>query len=54
MIHWPDNMVSFCPEEKILFSNDSFGQHIATSEWFDDEVPLDIEMIAPSHGLIWR
>jgi flavorubredoxin len=86
MIHWPDNMVGYCPEEKILFSNDSFGQHIATPERFDDELPLaitieeaqkyygnivlsynsqiikaietvaplDIEMIAPSHGLIWR
>ena len=38
MIHWPDNMVCYCPEEKILFSNDSFGQHIATTERFDDEV----------------
>jgi flavorubredoxin len=42
MVHWPDNMVSFCPEEKILFSNDSFGQHIASSERFDDEYPADI------------
>ena len=42
MVHWPDNMVSFCPEEKILFSNDSFGQHIASSERFDDEFPADI------------
>ena len=69
-----------------MFSNDSFGQHIASSERFDDEYPyniimeeakkyyanivlpygnmvqkelkaaakLDIEIIAPSHGLIWR
>jgi len=42
MVHWPDNMVSYCPEEKILFSNDSFGQHIASSERFDDEYPVDI------------
>lgn len=42
MIHWPDNMVGFCPEENILFSNDSFGQHIATAERFDDELPLGI------------
>lgn len=41
MVHWPDNMVSYCPEEKILFSNDSFGQHIASSERFDDEYPVD-------------
>jgi flavorubredoxin len=40
MVHWPDNMVSYCPEEKILFSNDAFGQHIASSERFDDEYPL--------------
>ncbi len=44
MVHWPDNMVSYCPEEKILFSNDSFGQHIASSERFDDEYPLNIMM----------
>ena len=42
MIHWPDNMISYCPEEKILFSNDSFGQHIATPERFDDELPVGI------------
>lgn len=86
MVHWPDNMVTYCPEEKILFSNDAFGQHIASSERFDDEYPvetileeakkyyanivlpyssqvvgvmeivrsLDIEMICPSHGIVWR
>ena len=86
MVHWPDNMVAYMPEEKILFSNDAFGQHLASSARFDDEFPLDIimiearkyyanivlpydkpvnkalgdasgldiEMIAPSHGIIWR
>ena len=86
MVHWPDNMVAYMPEEKILFSNDSFGQHYASSERFDDECPpdiimeeakkyyanivlpygkavqkeleavsaLDIKIIAPSHGVIWR
>ena len=86
MVHWPDNMLTYCPDEKILFSNDSFGQHIATSERFDDEYEidliieeakkyyanivlpysmqvqnelkaaseLDIEIIAPSHGIIFR
>jgi flavorubredoxin len=38
MVHWPDNMVSYLPEDKILFSNDAFGQHIATSERFDDQI----------------
>lgn len=86
MLHWPDNMVTYCKEEKILFSNDAFGQHLASSKYFDDEVDLeivmqeaikyysniimlygaqtrkalevvkglDIEMIAPSHGIIFR
>jgi len=86
MLHWPDNMVTYCPEEKILFSNDAFGQHFTSSKHFDDEVHLgkvmedaqgyyanilmpfgvqakkalaiveglDVEMIAPSHGIIWR
>ncbi len=44
MVHWPDNMVSYCPEEKILFSNDAFGQHIASSERFDDQYPFNVMM----------
>ena len=86
MAHWPESMFTYCPEEKLLFSMDAFGQHYASSCRFDDEVPfeeimleakvyyaniimhlgkqvekilgratqLDIEMIAPSHGVIWR
>ena len=86
MVHWPDNMMSYIPEQKILFSNDAFGQHLASSERFDDEYPvdvimeearkyyanivlpyckpvlklladiehLDIQIIATSHGIIWR
>jgi len=38
MIHWPDSMVSYIKEDKILVCNDIFGQHWATSERFDDEV----------------
>jgi len=38
MLHWPDNMVTYCPEEKILFSNDAFGQHYVSNKHFDDEV----------------
>ena len=41
MLHWPDSMVTYCPEDKILFSNDAFGQHLATSMRFDDENDLD-------------
>jgi len=38
MLHWPDSMFTYCPEEQILFSNDGFGQHLASSLRFDDEV----------------
>ncbi|HNX81780.1 MAG TPA: flavodoxin domain-containing protein [Candidatus Omnitrophota bacterium] len=38
MIHWPDSMFTYCPEEKLLMPNDAFGQHYATSQRFDDEV----------------
>ena len=41
MLHWPDSMVTYCPEEKVLFSNDAFGQHLATSMRFDDENDLN-------------
>lgn len=40
MVHWPDNMLSYCPEEKILFSNDAFGQHYASSARFDKDCDL--------------
>lgn len=40
MVHWPDNMASYLVEDKILFSNDAFGQHIASPERFDDELYL--------------
>ncbi|MGL4594678.1 MAG: FprA family A-type flavoprotein [Thermoguttaceae bacterium] len=88
MVHWPESMFTYIPEDRILFSMDAFGQHLATSARFDDEydlstilqeakcyyanivtpyskqvlktletaqtIPLAIDMIAPSHGLIWR
>lgn len=38
MIHWPDSMFTYCREEELLLPNDGFGQHIATSQRFDDEV----------------
>jgi len=38
MIHWPDSMFTYCPEEELLMPNDAFGQHLATSERFADEV----------------
>ncbi|MEG2571192.1 MAG: FprA family A-type flavoprotein [Clostridia bacterium] len=38
MVHWPDSMCTYLELEKILFSNDAFGQHLATRERFDDEI----------------
>lgn len=37
MLHWPDSMISYIPEEKILFSQDGFGMHLATDKIFVDE-----------------
>ena len=37
MIHWPDSMMTLCIEDGILFSQDGFGQHLASSQRFDDE-----------------
>ena len=86
MVHWPESMMTYVVEDKLLFSMDAFGQHYASSGRFDDEEPLedvmaeaktyyaniimwagkpiaraleaagklDIHMIAPSHGVIWR
>jgi len=44
MVHWPDNQVTYCPQEKILFSNDAFGQHIASSERLATDYPFSIAM----------
>jgi len=88
MVHWPDSMFTYCPEARTLMPNDAFGQHMASSGRFADEVGLDLaieelaiyyanilmpfnaqvakmvakigdagwepEVIAPSHGVIWR
>jgi anaerobic nitric oxide reductase flavorubredoxin len=88
MLHWPDSMFTYLVEDKILMPNDAFGQHLASSFRFDDQVDqhilmeeakayyanilmplapliirkiqevvalgIPIDMIAPSHGIIWR
>lgn len=92
MMHWPDSMFTYIKEDRVLISQDAFGQHIATVERFDDEfvqnrsmqeledavidyyanilmpygnvikgkieeikkLGIEIEMIAPDHGVIWR
>jgi len=88
MLHWPDSMFSYLPQDKLLICNDAFGQNIASVERFADQIDrdvlkhamqqyyanivlpyspivlktldqvaqlgLDIDMIAPDHGLIYR
>lgn len=87
MLHWPDSMVSYIPSDKLLISNDIFGQNIASTQRYVDDFDnepefahrvkeyyynivlpyspivlkalpvvesLDIDMIAPDHGLIHR
>jgi len=92
MLHWPDSMMTYVKEAKLLISQDAFGQHLATAARFDDEfiecashaeledsvvdyyanilmpfgqlikakiselqkLRLEIDMIAPDHGIIWR
>ena len=88
MLHWPDSMMTYLAEDKVLLSNDAFGMHLASSERFADEIEdgvlaeeaakyyanillplsplvakllekvgklgIEINMIAPSHGPIWR
>lgn len=83
-VHWPETMVTLLKEDKILFSCDFFGSHLASSDLFVEDpdhvypaakryyaeimMPfrspikgnlkklegLDFEMIAPSHGPIYR
>lgn len=42
MLHWPDSMFSYLPDEALLFSQDAFGMHLASSERFADEIAEDI------------
>ena len=37
MLHWPDSMLAYLEKEDVLFTNDVFGMHLATSHLFDDE-----------------
>lgn len=38
MVHWPDSMFTYCPQDSLLMPNDAFGQHLASAERFDDQV----------------
>ena len=38
MAHWPEQAVAYIPSQKVLFSSDAFGQHLASAKRFYDEV----------------
>lgn len=40
MVHWPDNMVTYDEYDKILFSNDAFGQHFCSTTRYDVDSDL--------------
>ena len=42
MLHWPDSMFTYLAEDGVLFSQDAFGMHLASSERFADEISNDI------------
>ncbi|MCP8311328.1 MAG: FprA family A-type flavoprotein [Candidatus Methylarchaceae archaeon HK02M1] len=44
MLHWPDSMFTYLVEDEILMPNDAFGQHLASSQRFDDEVHESVLM----------
>ena len=45
-LHWPDSMVTFLPEQGILFSNDAIGQHLCYAGRYDRNVPEPVLMDA--------
>ena len=36
-VHWPETMVTYLPEDRILFSCDFFGSHLATSSLYIED-----------------
>jgi flavorubredoxin len=44
MLHWPDSMFTYVEREALLLPNDAFGQHLATSNRFNDEVDEHVLM----------
>lgn len=41
MLHWPDTMMCYLTGDNILFSNDAFGQHLASEKMYNDLVDQD-------------
>jgi len=45
MLHWPDSMFTYIEKDALLMPNDAFGQHIATSKRFNDEIDENSLMV---------
>ncbi|PWB76235.1 MBL fold metallo-hydrolase [candidate division GN15 bacterium] len=41
-MHWPDTMMEFCPEDKVLFSCDGFASHLSGESVFDEDTRVDL------------
>jgi flavorubredoxin len=39
-VHWPETMVTYLPEDEILFSCDFFGSHLASTELYAEDGDL--------------
>ena len=44
MVHWPDSMFTYVDGARTLLPNDAFGQHVASSQRFADEVGVDFAL----------
>lgn len=42
MLHWPDSMITYVAEDRLLFSQDGFGMHLASGRRFADEIPISV------------
>jgi len=42
MCHWPDSMMGYLHEDKLLFSQDGFGMHLASCERFADQLAPEL------------
>jgi flavorubredoxin len=42
-VHWPETMLTYLPEDKVLFTCDFFGSHLSTSELYAGENPYVCE-----------
>jgi len=52
MLHWPDSMMSYIREDKLLISQDAFGQHLASAARFDDEYCDQYSVTALEHAVV--